>query len=234
MIFKLCGFQMDKIKTLRISLIAMIIAFAVILLVTISPISNSLQAAKSPTSLLSGSVSKTSSSKYETAIFAMGCFWCAESDFEKVPGVTNVVSGYTGGNTKSPSYDDVITETTGHYEAIRVTYDPKKVRYGELLKIFWANVDPFDSKGQFCDKGTSYRAAIFPINTKQRAAAKASRDYLVKFFKRDLATQIVPSSKFYLAEGYHQDYYKKNPLRYKLYRKNCGRDNRLKAIWGAK
>ena len=230
---------MGKIKTLRISLLSMVAAFAAILLVTISPVSNSLQAATT-VSLLSGSANKASTPKkasapkYETAIFAMGCFWCAESDFEKVPGVIKVVSGYTGGDTKNPSYEEVVTETTGHYEAITVTYDPKKVRYGQLLKTFWANVDPFDDRGQFCDKGSSYRAAIFPLNAKQNAAAKASRDYLVKFFKRDLATQIVASSKFYPAEDYHQDYYKKNPVRYKLYRNGCGRDNRLKAIWGSK
>ena len=225
---------MIKIKALRISLLAIIVAFAAILLVTISPISNSLHAASSSTNILSGSVNKASSPKYETAIFAMGCFWCAESDFEKVPGIIDVVSGYTGGSTQSPSYEDVVTETTGHYEAIKVTYDPKKIRYGELLKTFWSNVDPFDDRGQFCDKGSSYRAAIFPLNSKQNAAAKASREYLVQFFKRDLATKIIPSGKFYLAEEYHQDYYKKNPLRYKLYRNNCGRDSRLKSVWGAK
>lgn len=230
---------MGKIKTLRVSLMAMVVAFAAILLVTISPVSNSLQAASNSTVLLSGSVNKTTApkketAKYETAIFAMGCFWCAESDFEKVPGVINVVSGYTGGSTKDPSYEDVVTETTGHYEAILVTFDPKKVRYGQLLKTFWANIDPFDDRGQFCDKGSSYRAAIFPLGAKQKAAAKASKDYLVKFFKHDLAAQILSRSKFYPAEEYHQDYYKKNPVRYKLYRNGCGRDNRLKAVWGAK
>ncbi len=229
---------MGKIKTLRLSLMAMIVAFAAILLVTISPISNSLQAASHSTILLSGSTHKTPASKneaekYETAIFAMGCFWCAESDFEKIRGVINVVSGYTGGSTKNPTYEEVVTETTGHYEAILVTFDPNQVRYGQLLKIFWSNVDPFDDRGQFCDKGSSYRAAIFPLGNKQKAAAKASKDYLAKFFKRDLATQIVTRSKFYPAEDYHQDYYKKNPIRYNLYRNGCGRDDRLKAVWGA-
>lgn len=225
---------MREIKTLRISLLAMVATFAAILLVTISPVSNSLKAAPLSAGLLSGTVAKVSKPEYETAIFAMGCFWCAESDFEKVDGVIDVVSGYTGGTTKNPSYNEVVTETTGHYEAVIVTFDPKKVRYGQLLKTFWSNVDPFDDRGQFCDKGNSYRAAIFPKGAKQNAAAKASKEYLVKFFKRDLATKIVERSKFYPAEEYHQNYYKKNPVRYNLYRKGCGRDSRLKAVWGAK
>jgi peptide-methionine (S)-S-oxide reductase len=167
-----------------------------------------------------------------TAIFAMGCFWCAESDFEKVPGVVKVVSGYTGGTVKNPTYEQVSADSTGHYEAVLVTYDPAKVRYSELLTVFWKNVDPFDAEGQFCDKGSSYRAAIFPGNDTERKAAQASRDYLVGFFKRDLATKIVARSTFYPAEGYHQDYYKNNPIRYRYYRSRCGRDDRLKEVWG--
>lgn len=177
---------------------------------------------------------KGQSGQRATAVFAMGCFWCAEADFEKVPGVVKVVSGYTGGRTKNPTYDLVTTETTGHYEAVLVTYDPKKVSYSQLLKTFWANVDPFDAKGQFCDKGSSYRAAIFPRTAKEKIAAKASKDYLVKRFKKPIATKILPRTTFYNAERYHQDYYKKNPIRYRYYRNGCGRDARLKAVWGRK
>jgi peptide-methionine (S)-S-oxide reductase len=167
-----------------------------------------------------------------TAVFAMGCFWCGEADFEKVPGVTKVVSGYTGGRTRNPTYEDVSADGTGHYEAVLVTYDPQKIKYSDLLTIFWKNVDPFDAVGQFCDKGSSYRAAIFPGNAAERKAAQASRDYLVGFFKRDLATSIAARTTFYPAEEYHQDYYKKNPIRYRYYRSRCGRDDRLAEVWG--
>jgi peptide-methionine (S)-S-oxide reductase len=167
-----------------------------------------------------------------TAIFAMGCFWCGEADFEKVPGVVKVVSGYTGGRIKNPTYEQVSADTTGHYEAVLVTYDPAKVKYSDLLTVFWKNVDPFDAAGQFCDKGSSYRAAIFPGNVAERKAAQASHDYLVGFFKRDLATKIASRATFYPAEEYHQDYYKKNPIRYRYYRSRCGRDDRLAEVWG--
>ena len=167
----------------------------------------------------------------ETAIFAIGCFWCAEADFEKVPGVIDVVSGYTGGRTRNPTYEQVSAGGTGHYEAVLVTYDPAKVKYSELLSVFWKNVDPFDASGQFCDKGESYRAAIFPRSGSESKAAIASRDYLAGFFKRELATKIVLRSGFYTAEDYHQDYYKKNPIRYRYYRSRCGRDERLSEVW---
>ncbi|MCE2829526.1 MAG: peptide-methionine (S)-S-oxide reductase MsrA [Sphingomonadales bacterium] len=167
-----------------------------------------------------------------TAIFAMACFWCAEADFEKAAGVINVVSGYTGGRTKNPDYESVSAGGTGHYEAVLVTYDPSKIRYAQLLSLFWKNVDPFDAEGQFCDKGESYRAAIFPSNESERKAAEASRDYLEGFFKRPLAPRIVPRVTFYPAEDYHQDYSRKNPLRYRYYRSRCGRDERLEAVWG--
>lgn len=167
----------------------------------------------------------------ETAIFAMGCFWCAEADFEKVPGVIDVVSGYTGGRTRNPTYEQVSAGGTGHYEAVLVTYDPAKVKYSELISVFWKNVDPFDAAGQFCDKGESYRSAIFPRSGAETKAAIASRDYLAGFFKRELATKIVSRSRFYTAEDYHQDYYKKNPIRYRYYRSRCGRDDRLAEVW---
>jgi len=175
---------------------------------------------------------KPETGKRATAIFAMGCFWCAEADFEKVDGVVNVVSGYTGGRVRNPSYEQVSAGGTGHYEAVLVTYDPSKVKYSDLLSVFWRNVDPFDAEGQFCDKGESYRAAIFPSSVAERKAADASREYLVAHFKRDLATRIITRAPFYRAEDYHQDYYKKNPLRYRYYRSRCGRDDRLAEVWG--
>lgn len=175
---------------------------------------------------------KQSAASQATAVFAMGCFWCAEADFEKVPGVTRVVSGYTGGRTRNPTYEQVSAGGTGHYEAVLVTYDPAKVRYAELLRIFWKNVDPFDAEGQFCDKGESYRAAIFPATIREKRAAEASRDYLAGFFNRKIATRIVPRATFYPAENYHQDYARNNPIRYRYYRSRCGRDERLAQVWG--
>ncbi len=175
---------------------------------------------------------KPETDKRATAIFAMGCFWCAEADFEKVDGVVDVVSGYTGGRVRNPSYEQVSAGGTGHYEAVLVTYDPSKVKYSDLLSVFWRNVDPFDAEGQFCDKGESYRAAIFPSSMAERKAADASREYLVAHFKRDLATRIITRAPFYRAEDYHQDYYKKSPLRYRYYRSRCGRDDRLAEVWG--
>ena len=172
------------------------------------------------------------SAKTATAIFAMGCFWCAEADMEKVPGVIKVVSGYTGGTKATATYEQVSKKETGHYEAILVTYNPAKVTYAQLLTAFWKNVDPFDAKGQFCDKGSSYRSAIFPANAVEMAAAQASKDYLEKELGKAIATKILPRQAFYPAEDYHQDYAKKNPVRYDYYRSSCGRDARLKAIWG--
>ena len=172
------------------------------------------------------------SEKTATAIFAMGCFWCAEADMQKVPGVIKVVSGYTGGSAATATYEQVSKKETGHYEAILVTYDPAKVSYAQLLTAFWKNVDPYDAKGQFCDKGSSYRSAIFTANAVEMAAANASKDYLEKELGKPIATKILPRKPFYPAEDYHQDYAKKNPIRYDYYRSSCGRDARLKAIWG--
>ncbi|MDJ0641704.1 MAG: peptide-methionine (S)-S-oxide reductase MsrA [Erythrobacter sp.] len=167
-----------------------------------------------------------------TAVFAMGCFWCAEADFEKVDGVLDVVSGYTGGTTVSPTYEEVTYERTGHYEAVLVTYDTTKVRYGDLLAVFWKNVDPFDDNGQFCDKGSSYRAAVFPGSDAERDAAEASKVEATRQLGKDIVTAINDRAEFYAAEEYHQDYYKKNPVRYAFYRSRCGRDERLEAVWG--
>jgi len=169
----------------------------------------------------------------ESAIFAGGCFWCMESDFEKVEGVTDVVSGFTGGTAKDPTY---FGDHTGHYEAVLVTYDPNKVSYQKLLDYYWVNIDPFDAKGQFCDKGPSYRSAIFVADEEQKRLAEQSRERVVEEFPgMTVVTPILPVSTFYPIKGkesYHQDYYKKSPLKYKFYRYSCGRDQRLEEIWG--
>lgn len=165
-----------------------------------------------------------------TAEFAGGCFWCMEADFEKKPGVLDVVSGFTGGTLKNPTYSG---DHSGHYEAVRVTYDPDTVSYDELLRHFWRNVDPFDNGGQFCDRGFSYRTAIFVGDDAEREAAQASLALLAaRFPDQDIATDILPASEFWPVEAYHQNYAEKNPLRYKYYRWGCGRDQRLEEIWG--
>jgi peptide-methionine (S)-S-oxide reductase len=169
-----------------------------------------------------------------SAIFAGGCFWCEETAFEGVPGVISVTSGYTGGQKKDPTYEEVSSGGTGHAESVQVVYDPSKISYEKLLDIFWHNVDPFQANGQFCDHGTQYRSAIFYRDDAQRAAAEASKRELEEDarFRGKIVTQIVPASRFYPAEEYHQDFYKKDPVRYHSYRAGCGRDARLKAIWG--
>jgi len=167
------------------------------------------------------------------AIFAGGCFWCMESDFEHLAGVTDVVSGFTGGTLENPTYNG---NHQGHFEAVEVSYDPEQVSYEELLNYYWVNIDPFDDRGQFCDKGTSYLSAIFVADEKQRELAEKSRKAIVEQFPdRKVATRILDASTFYPIKGdesYHQDFYKKSPVRYNLYRWNCGRDKRLKEIWG--
>jgi|SRR5438128_1662509 len=167
------------------------------------------------------------------ATFAAGCFWCTESDLQRVPGVITVVSGYTGGHVKNASYEQVSAGGTGHRESVEVTYDPKKLTYEKLLDAFWHDVDPFDDEGQFCDKGSQYRSAIFYHDAQQKAAAEASKVALEKRFGRKIVTDILPAGPFYIAEDYHQDYAKKNPVRYHFYRFNCGRDQRLEAVWGS-
>ncbi len=171
----------------------------------------------------------------ESAIFAGGCFWCMESDFEKFDGVTDVVSGFTGGSLKNPTYNG---NHSGHYEAVEITYDPDKVSYQALLDYYWVNIDPFDAKGQFCDKGTSYLSAIFVANDKERKQAEASKQKVIgQFPKNEVVTPVLNKSIFYPIKGnesYHQNYYKNNPIRYKVYRWNCGRDQRLQEIWGDK
>ena len=171
----------------------------------------------------------------DKAVFAGGCFWCMESDFEKLKGVSEVISGFTGGEVKNPTYRG---NHQGHYEAVEVTYDPAIVSYKELLDYYWVNIDPFDARGQFCDKGFSYLSAIFVANDKEKKLAEKSRKEVVKQFpNKKVVTPILSSSTFYPIKGnesYHQDYYKNNSVRYKYYRWSCGRDQRLRDIWGDK
>ena len=168
----------------------------------------------------------------ETAVFAGGCFWCVEEAFDKVEGVVETVSGYTGGTVPDPSYEQVSAGGTGHFEAVRVRYDPAAVSYDALLDAFWRNVDPFDAGGQFCDRGGSYRSAIFVESEAQKRLAEESKRAVASRFGRTVATEILPVGAFYPAEDYHQNYYEKNPLLYKFYKWNCGRAQRLEEIWG--
>ncbi|HEU5047908.1 MAG TPA: peptide-methionine (S)-S-oxide reductase MsrA [Rickettsiales bacterium] len=165
------------------------------------------------------------------ATFAGGCFWCMQGEFQQIPGVSKVVAGYTGGHTKNPTYEQVSEGDTGHFEAIEVTYDPQKVSYQKLLDVFWENVDPLDEYGQFCDKGSQYRAGIFYHDSEQQSLAEHSKEKVKAMFKQPVATIIGPASEFYPAEDYHQDFYIKNRTRYKQYRTGCGRDARLKELW---
>jgi peptide-methionine (S)-S-oxide reductase len=178
----------------------------------------------------------TGSSNLAKATFAGGCFWCMEEAFEEVPGVGSVTSGYIGGQVANPSYEQVSAGKTGHAEAIEVLYDPARVTYSKLLEVFWHNIDPLTPNAQFCDHGSQYRAAVFYHNDEQQKLAAASKQALVdaKRFNAPIVTEIVMATTFYPAEEYHQDYYKKNPLRYKFYKYNCGRAQRLKEVWGGK
>lgn len=170
----------------------------------------------------------------ERAIFAAGCFWCVEAAFDPVPGVLATTSGYAGGRTKNPTYEQVSAGGTGHAEVVQVEYDPRKVTYAQLLQVFWRNVDPLTPNAQFCDRGDSYRSAIFVLNAEQRRLAEESKQALVasKRFDKPIVTEIAQATEFYPAEEYHQDYYRKNPVRYRYYRYACGRDARLKELWG--
>ncbi|MBX3646044.1 MAG: peptide-methionine (S)-S-oxide reductase MsrA [Rhodocyclaceae bacterium] len=175
----------------------------------------------------------TAPAQTATAIFAGGCFWCVEADFDKLPGVVDTESGYTGGTVANPTYELVSAEVTGHAEAVRVTYDPATLSYERLLDYFWHHIDPTVKNEQFCDTGTAYRSAIFYLDEAQRLAAEASREALQKSGKfSQIHTEITAAGAFWTAEESHQNYYKKNPLRYHLYRSLCGRDDRLKAVWG--
>ncbi len=167
------------------------------------------------------------------AVFAGGCFWCVEADFDKVDGVISTTSGYIGGTTPNPTYGQVSSGSTGYAEAVEVVYDPAKVSYQKLLDVFWRNHDPLAMDHQFCDHGSQYRPGIFYFTDEQRELAEASKQAVqARFAPRVVQTEITKATTFYAAEDYHQDYYKKNPLRYKLYRFNCGRDQRLEELWG--
>ncbi|MGI2170488.1 peptide-methionine (S)-S-oxide reductase MsrA [Shewanella sp. MF05960] len=187
------------------------------------------------TILAASLLSYASNATADKTILAGGCFWCMESDFEKLDGVTDVISGFTGGNIKDPIYNG---NHRGHYEAVEITYDPNKVSYEQLLAHYWVNIDPFDAQGQFCDKGSSYLSAIFVANDTERAIAQQSKSKVEKQFPNNkVVTPILNTSIFYPIKGdesYHQDYYKNNPIRYNAYRWNCGRDKRLAEIWGDK
>ena len=168
------------------------------------------------------------------ATFAGGCFWCVEADFDKVDGVISTTSGYIGGHSANPTYEQVSHGGTGHAEAVEIAYDPAKVSYQKLLDVFWHNIDPLAKDRQFCDHGDQYRSAIFYHGEEQRSLAEASKAAVEKRFKQPTQTAIVAAGPFYKAEEYHQDYYVKNPIRYKFYRFNCGRDARLEELWGKK
>lgn len=189
-----------------------------------------------PMDAIAAGDTKTMPAKGEAvATFAGGCFWCVESDFDHVPGVARTISGYTGGLLKDPTYRQVSAGNSGHVEAVQIYYDPGKTSYEALLDVFWHSVDPTDTGGQFCDRGDSYATAIFANTAEQQKIAEASRARLNKsdVLKRPIVTPVRTAGAFYPAEGYHQDYYRKNPLRYKFYRLSCGRDARIKELWGA-
>lgn len=168
------------------------------------------------------------------ATFAGGCFWCMEPPFDKLEGVISTTSGYTGGHTKNPTYKQTSSGKTGHTEAVQIVYDPKQVSYEKLLDVFWHNIDPTTPNQQFCDRGNQYRSEIFYHNDEQKQLAESSKAALDKNkpFKQPVVTQVSKASTFYAAEEYHQDYYKKNPIRYRYYRYGCGRDKRLEQLWG--
>ncbi len=168
----------------------------------------------------------------ETAIFAGGCFWCMEPPFDKLDGVVSTTSGYIGGHQKDPSYKQVSAGVTGHTEAVAIVFDPNKVSYKKLLEVFWVNIDPLNDRGQFCDFGTQYRTGIFYLDDNQRKLAEESRQKIINKLGKPVATEITAATTFYPAEDYHQNYYQVNPVRYNYYRWSCGRDRRLKELWG--
>ncbi|MAN75053.1 MAG: peptide-methionine (S)-S-oxide reductase [Henriciella sp.] len=174
------------------------------------------------------------STNVESAIFAGGCFWCTEADFDKVDGVISTVSGYTGGTVENPTYRQVTSGDTGHYEAVEVTYDPAKVTYDELVDYYFHTIDPTDERGQFCDKGSSYRSAVFVETGDQREAVEAEIEEIEEsgVLPGPVVTSVLDESTFWKAEDYHQNYYKTTPVKYRFYRQGCGRDARLKELWG--
>jgi peptide-methionine (S)-S-oxide reductase len=184
--------------------------------------------------LLTAGAAAPRAADLQTAIFAGGCFWCVESDFDKVPGVVETVSGYTGGTLDNPSYQQVSSQTTGHFEAVRITYDADQVSYRQLVDVLWRTIDPTDNGGQFCDRGPSYRTAVFAADAAEATTAKASRAEAQAALGQEIVTPILEAGTFWPAENYHQDYYHTNPVRYEFYRRACGRDARLRQLWGDK
>ena len=184
------------------------------------------------TILLTSTAFAAASKQYEEAIFAGGCFWCMEGPYDKLDGVISTTSGYTDGQVKNPTYKQVSSGNTGHTEAVKIEYDPGKISYEKLLEVFWVNIDPLTANAQFCDHGSQYRSGIYYKNAAQKAAALASLKRIQAKFDKPVVTEIDPASTFYPAEEYHQNYYQKNPVRYKYYRWSCGRDQRLKELWG--
>ena len=183
--------------------------------------------------LAAGVTGTAAQEKTAKAIFAGGCFWCVEADFDKVPGVISTTSGYIGGKVANPTYNQVVTGATGHTEAVEIVFDPSKVSFQKLLDVFWRNHDPLAKNRQFCDSGEQYRAGIFYHDDEQkRLAEETKKTVQMKFAPRVVHTEVTKATAFYKAEDYHQDYYEKNPVRYKFYRYNCGRDQRLEDLWG--
>ena len=178
------------------------------------------------------SVGAADAQELAKATFAGGCFWCMEPPFDALDGVVSTTSGYTGGHTANPTYEQVSAGKTGHTEAVEIVYDPRKVTYARLLEVFWRNIDPLTANAQFCDTGSQYRSGIFVHDATQRKLAEASKEAVAQRLQKPIVTEITAASQFWPAEEYHQDYYKKNPIRYKFYRSSCGRDRRLEAIWG--
>ncbi len=179
-------------------------------------------------------IAQPDNSDQAVATFAGGCFWCMEPPFDELDGVSSTISGYIGGHVENPSYEQVTTGRTGHAEAMQVTYDPEVVDYATLLDVYWQNIDPLDSGGQFCDRGSSYRSTIFVHTAEQRELAEASKQEIAASgqLNGEIVTPIEEATTFYPAEEYHQDYYEKNPLRYRFYKWNCGREQRLEEVWG--
>jgi len=177
---------------------------------------------------------QASDARYEKATFAGGCFWCMEPPFDELPGVISTTSGYTGGRTKNPTYEEVSAGITGHAEAVEVAFDPAKITYARLLEVFWKNIDPITANRQFCDSGTQYRSGIYYHTEEQKRLAEASKKALEDSgrFKQPIVTEIVAATPFYRAEEYHQDYYRKNPIRFNYYKYGCGRARRLQELWG--
>ncbi|MHA6493969.1 peptide-methionine (S)-S-oxide reductase MsrA [Pseudomonas borbori] len=190
--------------------------------------------AQAPAAPAKSDTNASSATTQATAVFAGGCFWCTEADFDKLPGVLETTSGYIGGTVENPTYEQVSAGTTGHIEAVQVRFDPSKTSYGALLEAFWPTIDPLTPNAQFCDQGAQYRSAIFYANEQEKALAEASKAALDASgrFQQKVVTEVLPATTFYPAEEYHQNYHQKNPLRYSYYRNGCGRDDRLEQLWG--